>query len=105
MIKFYDVEEPVWLHEKYVSEEVIEDFNNALEYYEAEEIIGVRNRGDSRTYLVRWKDDYPDSWEPEEHVSPDLVRLFEEKQAPSHISKTNGATSVPERRTEDMISV
>ena len=29
----------------------------------------------------RWSDDYPDTWEPEEHVSPDLVALFEAQQA------------------------
>ena len=81
LVKFYDTKESVWVSEKYVSEEVVEDFNGGLEYAEAESVIGVRNRGDSRTYLVRWQDDYPDSWEPEEHVSADLVRIFEESRA------------------------
>ena len=30
--------------------------------------------------ICRWLDGYPDSWEPEEHVSPDLVALFEQQQ-------------------------
>lgn len=25
----------------------------------------------------RWKDDYPDSWEPEENVAPDVIAAFE----------------------------
>jgi hypothetical protein len=25
----------------------------------------------------RWKDDYPDSWEPEENVAPDVIAVFE----------------------------
>ena len=29
---------------------------------------------------ARWSDDYPETWEPEEHVSPDLIRLWEEQQ-------------------------
>ena len=77
LIKFADEEEPVWLAEKYVSPEVIEDFEAGMEYAEAVGIVGVRNRGDTRTYLVRWSDGYPDSWENEENVSPDLIRMFE----------------------------
>jgi len=80
LIKFSDEEEPVWMHEKYVSEEVIQDYECGLEYAEAECIIDVRNRGDSRTYLVRWGDGYPDSWEDEENVSLDLIRIFEESR-------------------------
>lgn len=80
LIKFSDEEEPVWVAAKYVSEEVVEDFQSGLEYAEAERILDVRNRGDSRTYLIKWKDDYPSSWEPEENVSPDLIRLFEEER-------------------------
>lgn len=81
LIKFKDEEEPVWLHEKYLSQEVIEDYESGLEYAEAESILDVRNRGDSRTYLVKWGDGYPDSWEAEENVSPDLIKIFEEQRA------------------------
>lgn len=80
LVKFPDEAEAIWVDAKYVSEEVVADFNAGLEYAEAEEIVDVRNRGDSRTYLVRWKDGSPDSWEPEEHVSMDLVKGFEEKK-------------------------
>ena len=40
----------------------------------------MKQRGTSRSYLLRWQDGSPDSWEPEENVSPDLVALFEEQQ-------------------------
>jgi signal recognition particle 43 kDa protein len=84
-----DMDNPVWLNERYISEDVIEDFESGLEYAEAEEILDVRNRGDSRTYLVRWKDGYPDTWEDEEHCSSDLVRIFEEGR-----SKGGGAVEM-----------
>lgn len=28
----------------------------------------------------RWQDDYPDSWEPEESVSSDIIALWEQQQ-------------------------
>lgn len=31
--------------------------------------------------ICRWQDGYPESWEPEENVSPDLIALFEQQQA------------------------
>ena len=80
LIKYADEEEPEWVPEKYVSDEVIEDYESGLEYAEAACIVDVRNRGDSRTYLVRWGDGYPDSWEDEEHVSPDIIKIFEESR-------------------------
>lgn len=30
--------------------------------------------------LRRWQDGYPDTWEPEEHVSQDLIALFERQK-------------------------
>jgi signal recognition particle protein len=81
LVKFSDEEDPVWIAEKYMSEEVISDFNEGLEYSQAKEIIDRRNKGDSRAYLVRWMDGYPDSWEPEEHVSQDLIYMFENNGA------------------------
>ena len=81
LVKFSDEQDPVWIAEKYMSEEVISDFREGLEYSQAREIVDVRNKGDSRAYLVRWMDGYPDSWEPEEHVSQDLIYIFENNGA------------------------
>ena len=80
---------------KYVSPEVVEDYEAGLEYGEGASVINVRNRGDSRTYLVRWADGYPDSWEPEEHVSPDLVSEFEAGRR----AASNGAAAASDGAT------
>mgnify|MGYP001810839020 CR=1 FL=1 len=48
--------------------------------------------------LCRWQDDYPDTWEPEEHVSPDLIALFERQRGlfdASSESDINGGSGSP----------
>ncbi|CAI5522032.1 unnamed protein product [Closterium sp. Naga37s-1] len=46
---------------------------------EVEKILGSRVAEDGVTqYLIEWKDDHPDSWEPRENVAADLVAQFEE---------------------------
>ena len=55
----------------------------------AKEIIDVRNKGDSRSYLIRWEDGL-ETWEPEEHISApqDLVYMFEnDGQVPPDVAK------------------
>jgi hypothetical protein len=64
-----------------MSEEVVSDYQDNLEYAKAEKILDVRNKGDSRAYLVRWMDGSEDTWEPEEHVSQDLIFMFENNGA------------------------
>ncbi len=49
-----------WIAEKYMSAEVVEDYEGGLEYAEAECVLGVKVRGDSRTYRVRCA--YSGSW-------------------------------------------
>ncbi len=89
-MKFPDFDDPLWLHERYVSAEVAADFDSGLEYAEGKEVLDVRTKGDSRWYLVRWQDGvgvdgeaeaYPDSWEPEERVAAALVAEFEAARA------------------------
>jgi hypothetical protein len=61
--------------------QVIEDFENGLQYAEAEKILGVREAADcGREYHVRWSDGAPDSWENEDNVSSALVLAFEKDQ-------------------------
>lgn len=81
LVKFETDEDPQWVAEKYMSEEVVDDYREGLEYASGERIIDVRNKGDSRAYLVRWMDGHPDTWEPEEHVSSDLIYMFENNGA------------------------
>lgn len=89
LVKFPDEEEACWVQEKYLSEEVIADYEDGLEYAMAKEIIDVRNKGDSRSYLIRWEDGL-ETWEPEEHISApqDLVYMFEnDGQVPPDVAK------------------
>ena len=39
-------------------------------------------------YLVEWSDGYEASWEPEDHVTEDLVRVFEEERADAATTTT-----------------
>ncbi len=143
------------MEQSYIAEDVIRDFEDHIEYAEAECITGMRQRGDSRRYQIkyvtlqltgimclpflqavhygavpkaaallqpaphlpynevqpkrncapaveptlicRWKDDYPETWEPEEAVSEDLVRIWEEQQgqqqgADGSAEHSNGAS-------------
>ena len=47
----------------------------------------------------RWQDDYPDSWEPEESISADIVALWEGQQIPEteHAHQMNGSNSAGTR--------
>ncbi|PRW45505.1 signal recognition particle 43 kDa chloroplastic [Chlorella sorokiniana] len=91
LVKFDDEEEPVWVDAKYVSQEVVEDYESGLEYAQAEAVVGMRQQGTMRKYLIKWSDDYPETWEPEEHVSPDLIRQWEEQHQGLGGSSSNGS--------------
>lgn len=80
LVRFTDDVDDMWINEKLVSQDVINDYNAGLEYVEAAQVLDMRQRGDERRFLVRWMDDYPDSWEPEENVSADLVKLYLEQR-------------------------
>ena len=45
--------QPIWVDAKYVSPEVIDDFESGLEYAQAAAVVGMRQRGTMRKYLVR----------------------------------------------------
>lgn len=76
-----------------LSQQVIDDYEQGIEYAEALEILDMRQKGDSRRFLIRcvttgasctivhtspcrWADGTADSWEDEEFVSPSLVAQF-----------------------------
>lgn len=76
LVKFEDCEEAIWVPERYVSEEVAQDYEEGLVYDLAEKIVDHRNRGDSRSYKILWMDGTT-SWAPEEWVSSDLIFMYE----------------------------
>ena len=118
--------EPSWVPLKHMADDVVEDFDQGLEYAEAlrilekrEEVVeAVEANLDADTssssaataaseeegegegegegekegekavqtkveYLIEWSDGYENSWEPEGHVSDDLVKLFEQQGEPA----------------------
>lgn len=84
LIKFSDCDEGIWVPERYVSEEVAQDYDDGLEYAEAERIVDRRNKGDSRSYLVEFRDGST-SWAPEEWVSADLIHVYENGVVPDGV--------------------
>lgn len=78
LVRYRDGTEDSWLPAEFLSAEVIEDFENGMEYAEAECILDVRDAADcEREYLVRWKDGQADSWESEDCISSAIVSAFE----------------------------
>ena len=41
------------VNSKYVAEDVVEDYDAGLEYAEADCVVDMESRGDSRNYLIR----------------------------------------------------
>lgn len=66
LMRWADGEEDSWVAEKHVSVEVMNDFDQGLEYAEAEEVLEERTDAEgSRELLVRWKDTREEEWVPE----------------------------------------
>mmetsp|Transcript_2132 Transcript_2132/g.4936 ORF Transcript_2132/g.4936 Transcript_2132/m.4936 type:complete len:241 (+) Transcript_2132:674-1396(+) len=83
--------EPSWVPLKHLAPDLVEDFDGGLEYAEAEEILDKRVRTETGNflldgkeeetvqiteYLVNWKDDYPQSWEPEDNIAQEMLEDF-----------------------------
>jgi RNase H-like domain found in reverse transcriptase/Reverse transcriptase (RNA-dependent DNA polymerase)/Integrase zinc binding domain/Chromo (CHRromatin Organisation MOdifier) domain/Retroviral aspartyl protease len=73
-------------------------------YYEVDKIIGYRLVSNKPHYLIHWKgyQHSEDTWEPEEHLTPDLVKEYHQGPAPpscqSRPRKTGRLTSRPATR-------
>jgi len=51
----------------------VKDYDAGLEYADAAQLLDLRQAGTERTFLVQWADGRPDSWEPEDGVSGELI--------------------------------
>eukprot|EP00195_Chlamydomonas_chlamydogama_P011127 CAMPEP_0202893062 /NCGR_PEP_ID=MMETSP1392-20130828/2704_1 /ASSEMBLY_ACC=CAM_ASM_000868 /TAXON_ID=225041 /ORGANISM="Chlamydomonas chlamydogama, Strain SAG 11-48b" /LENGTH=406 /DNA_ID=CAMNT_0049577247 /DNA_START=235 /DNA_END=1455 /DNA_ORIENTATION=- len=80
LVAFEDGRDDAWVSESDVSADVLEDYTVGLEYARAESIVDVVQVGTARRFKIKWADDYPVSWEPEEHVPADLIALFQQQQ-------------------------
>ena len=45
-------------------------------YYEVDKLLKVRRIGGQTQYLVKWKGNYPSSWEPEDYITEKPKREF-----------------------------
>lgn len=77
LVQYSDGRDDEWLPASCLAADVVEDYELGLEYTTALEVLDVVQIGMDRKFKIRWSDDYPESWEPEEHVPADLIALFQ----------------------------
>ncbi|XP_068646116.1 probable signal recognition particle 43 kDa protein, chloroplastic [Aristolochia californica] len=65
-----------WVRKRWVSEDVVRDFEAGLEYGIAEKVVGSRGEEEKREFLVKWMDIEEATWEPEENVDPILISEY-----------------------------
>jgi len=97
LVAFTDGREDAWVHERDVSAAVLEDYEAGLEYAEAVAIVDMVQVGTERKFKIQWSDNYPVSWEPEEHVPSDLIALFEQQNPQlfqERVASANEASAV-----------
>jgi signal recognition particle protein len=78
LVKWKDESANEWVKARYVAEDLVKDYEAGLEYAVAEAVVG-RRVGDDGKYecLVKWVDLEEPTWEPEENVDSELVKVFE----------------------------
>ncbi|KAL5706262.1 hypothetical protein ACHQM5_024458 [Ranunculus cassubicifolius] len=81
LVRWKDGEGNDWVKRELIGEDLVKDFEDGLEYAEAEGVMGKREGDQGKTeYLVKWSDIEEATWEPEENVDPLLIKAFEEEQ-------------------------
>ncbi|KAK9164641.1 hypothetical protein Syun_005543 [Stephania yunnanensis] len=78
-----------WVRGRLVAEDLARDFEAGLEYAVAQGVVGKREgEGGRREFLVKWTDIEEATWEPEENVDPELIKLFEEKSGGEDVNSS-----------------
>ncbi|KAL8555086.1 hypothetical protein ACS0TY_003041 [Phlomoides rotata] len=79
LVKWKDGGENEWVKARFVAEDLVRDFEAGLEYAVAESVLDRREAAEGKKeYLVKWTDIEEATWEPEENVDPDLIKVFDE---------------------------
>ncbi|CAI8617164.1 unnamed protein product [Vicia faba] len=96
LVRWKDESANEWVKARYVAEDLVKDYEAGLEYAVAEAVVG-RRVGDDGKYecLVKWVDLDEPSWEPEENVDAELVKMFEETNNQARPSDDNGLSTLP----------
>ncbi|XP_004505675.1 signal recognition particle 43 kDa protein, chloroplastic [Cicer arietinum] len=84
-----------WIKARYVADDLVKDYEAGLEYAVAETVVGRRVGDDGKfECLVKWVDLDEPTWEPEENVDPELVKVFELSNNQAQPSTDNGLSTV-----------
>ncbi|XP_057456724.1 signal recognition particle 43 kDa protein, chloroplastic [Lotus japonicus] len=82
-----------WVNARFVAEDLVRDYEAGLEYAVAEAVVGRRVGDEGKLeLLVKWVDLEQPTWEPEENVDPELVKLYEQSNNQAQPS-SNGPAS------------
>ncbi|GFQ01323.1 signal recognition particle 43 kDa protein chloroplastic [Phtheirospermum japonicum] len=81
LVKWKDGGDNEWVKAALVAEDLVKDFEAGVEYAVAECVVDKREGEDEgkMEYLVKWTDIEDATWEPEENVDPDLIKVFQER--------------------------
>ncbi|KAK7312194.1 hypothetical protein VNO77_35878 [Canavalia gladiata] len=79
LVRWKDGSANEWIKAKFVAEDLIRDYEAGLEYAVAEAVLARRLGDEGKPeFLVKWVDLEEPTWEPEENVDPELVKLFDQ---------------------------
>jgi hypothetical protein len=81
--------------------QVVQDFEAGVEYTEAVEILKSRRKGDAKEYLIRWADEFPDSWESEDNVRQSMVLAFERGSSASKSAESKDSDATVSKDVAD----
>ncbi|GFH11337.1 ANK_REP_REGION domain-containing protein [Haematococcus lacustris] len=91
LVSFSDGREDGWVAQRNVAADILADYEAGLEYRRARAIVDMVQVGTERRFKIQWEDDYPTSWEPEEHVPPNLIALFQRQNPALFEERANAA--------------
>eukprot|EP00271_Cylindrocystis_brebissonii_P014168 TRINITY_DN35429_c0_g1_i1.p1 TRINITY_DN35429_c0_g1~~TRINITY_DN35429_c0_g1_i1.p1 ORF type:complete len:443 (+),score=89.68 TRINITY_DN35429_c0_g1_i1:287-1615(+) len=78
LVRWSDESEDTWEPKENIGEDLIQNYEEGVEYGVALKIVEKREGKEGRVeYLVKWEDSEEDTWEPEENVEVEIVAAFE----------------------------
>lgn len=96
LVKWKDGSANEWVKARFVAEDLVRDYEAGLEYAVAEAVVDRRVGDDGKNeFLVKWVDLDDPTWEPEENVDPEHVKVFELSSNQAPPSSDNGLPTGP----------
>jgi signal recognition particle 43 kDa protein len=95
LVKWKDGSANEWIKGRFVAEDLVRDYEAGLEYAVAEAVVGRRVGDDGKyEFLVKWIDLDEPTWEPEENVDSELVKVFDLSNKQAQPGNDNGVSTV-----------